>query len=115
MTPNLSEYSMPPPTAAATWHPGQIRQRIAAGRFLNRLEREGKLTQPQLKAVRLVRAREDAFSDFTAGMLGITAPVAMAVGEGSPILDWLTAVGKWLWENREELIKFILMLVDLFS
>lgn len=108
----------PTPAPAATkFQFGQVRQRIAADRFLRRLERDGKLTDEQMKAVRKVRNNNESFQDFIAGVQGIDgASKAFADDDGStPFLDWLTTVGKWMWEHREEILKFILQIVDLFT
>lgn len=105
----------PPPAAKAAVFNGQIRHRMAADRFLRKLERDGRLTREQDAAVQQIRDNPEAFDDFVAGMGGIKGAKAVMGDTGAPFLDWLTNVGKWMWENREAIMKFIMEIVKLFA
>lgn len=103
----------PKPVTAAVFS-GQLRHRIAADRFLRRLESEGKLTADQAAAVHLVRSNPDALSDFVAGVPAVKGCAGAFAGDGK-LLDWLSSVGKWLWDHREELVAFLMELAKLFG
>lgn len=94
---------------------GTLRHRIAADRFLRRLEREGKLTPDQAAAVAKVRNGPDVMDDFVAGLPAVKGLTGALTPGDHPVLDWLTTVGKALWDNREAIIQFIMELVKLFA
>lgn len=49
----------------------------------------------------------------TGGASILMAEPAAADGE-RPLLEWLSRVGLWMWEHREEILKFVLAIVGLF-
>lgn len=107
--------AVPKPVEATASLAGPIRTRIAADRFLRRLQREGKLTADQSAAVAKLRAHPDAMDDFVAGLPAVKGASQALAGSDRPILDWLAGVGKWFWDNREAILAFILELMKLFA
>ena len=58
----------------------------------------------------------DHFDTFCEGLVSLPGArtAVSAVGDGSPILDKISALFKWAWDHREEVIKFVLEIISLF-
>jgi hypothetical protein len=107
-------HAAPPAKPVAASIAGTLRTRIAADRFLRRLDREGDLTPDQAAAVALIRGNDDAMHDFVAGLPAVKEVSATFGDAGAnPILDWLSKVAKALWDNRQAILDFIMQLVKL--
>jgi hypothetical protein len=92
------------------------------------MQREGKLTPAKARAVRFVLASRDAtdmLEDDIRGMLAYHADeietdvsddpgaaVIGASGDDSDLAEF--PLLRWLWENRETILAFILKIVGLF-
>lgn len=105
----------PAPKPVSAFLSGQVRHRIAADRFLRRLEREGNLTAEQAVAVHTIRNNPEVMNDFVAGLPAVKGVSGAMADGGHPLLDWLTSVGKALWDNRQAILEFIMQLVKLFQ
>jgi len=104
----------PPAKPIAVSFAGTLRTRIAADRFLRRLDRDGDLTPEQAAAVAKLRSDDDAMHDFVAGLPAVKEVSATFADAGAtPILDWLANVAKQLWANRQAILDFIVQLVKL--
>lgn len=80
--------------------------------FLNKLEAEAELTLEELAAISRVRRGFRHFHEFSSGVEAKiqTDGLEFSVqdfGDGKFLL--------WLWEHREELLAFILKIVEMFK
>ncbi|HMP78420.1 MAG TPA: hypothetical protein PKD54_03100 [Pirellulaceae bacterium] len=95
------------------------RERVLAFRIaLNQLaeKEEGRLLRPDRRKIRALRAaaRDDGICEYLAWMHAGAFDAIAAQDDGTPdgpFLKWI----KYIIENQEEIIKFILLLIDLFS